>query len=238
MQFNSITPKVPYYHEYERVHQNRLAENQVKHLYIPDIGNDEQKKELYESMFRECDMVNLERPYDVLNDEQHRFYDATITAFLDEIGVSWESVIFCLIEERERTQDILAVDLDQHSVDGLLLALDQEKNDTQIQLELSRTKWATVLEEELRMSTPPANRLSRSILALKHFRAERKLSLWHFARRSDVALKLLMNGLPKPNTECPTQDEPLSYSKVICPICKCQDSSIGNCVAQVLTSTI
>lgn len=192
----------------------------MKHLYIPDTGNDEQKKELYGIMTTECNMINLERPFDVLNDDQHRFYGSTITAFLDEIGVNWESVLFCFLEERERARDILAADLDHNSVEDLLLALDQEKNDTQIQFELSRKKWATLLEKRLRMLEPAANRLSRSILVLKHFHAERELSLWHFARRSNVATKLLRDVLPKANTECPTQDEPISYSKVTCPICE------------------
>lgn len=219
-QFNSNAPKVPYYHEHERIRRNRLAENEVKRYYIPDVGNDEQKKELEESMIAGYDMVNLERPFDVFHDDQHRFYSTTITTFLEEIGVNWESILFCFLAERERTQNILAIDRSQRIVGGLLLVLDKEKDDHQIQYELSRKKWVTVLEKKLRMYAPTAQELTRSIIAMKQFRLQRNLSLWHFTRRSEVALKLLESVLPKANLPNHTQDGQFSYSNVTCPICR------------------
>jgi len=112
----------------------------MQQLYIPDVGNGQQQKELKQSMIAEYDMVNVERPSDILHDDQHRFYGATLTAFLEEIGVSWEAMLFCFLVKRGRTRQVLTGHGNKQVVDALLHVLNIEKDDEQIKQELARKK--------------------------------------------------------------------------------------------------
>jgi hypothetical protein len=214
--FKSDAPKVPFYNEYERFQQNRLVENNMKQLYIPDIGDNHQQEELNQSMIAEYDMVNTERPFDILHDDQYRFYGGAISAFLKEIGVSWEAMLFCFLAKLKVSRKILGNYKNGSELNSLLRALIQEKENEQIAQDLARKKWTIVLKQ---LSKPPAPVLWRSITALKLFRLQRNSSLWHFTRRSEIAQKLLESVLPEPK-DMPICSEPFSYRKFTCKVCK------------------
>lgn len=99
--------QIPSFKEYVRLKINILTDNESKILTLPYLGEDEPEDRQ--------DVLRKELPtrYEILHDknalldlrhEQCRFYYKTTEAFLTDIGVSWETMIYWLLSSAAELQ--------------------------------------------------------------------------------------------------------------------------------------
>ena len=195
--FTSDTPDVPNYAHFVSIKNNILAPNVTNLHFWPYFGDD----------FEMANAHNLAEQYNLDIDArekklllllQAQKYEDYVDSALHDLGCSWADVLRFLLEFRPD----VGSDLDaRRALQNRPEFCDQE---------FSRTaeRWQTVLST-LPPSTP--EKLARVAVFCDNFQKLAKFSLWHIARRSDLA-KL-------PEQDSPKNKAQASDNELTCRIC-------------------
>lgn len=92
--------QIPSFMEYVSLRTNVLADNESKLLTMPWLGDDEpekRQKALKDDLPHKYEIKFDKNPYFDLRNEQHNFYFGTVSSLLDDLGLSWDVMLYYLL---------------------------------------------------------------------------------------------------------------------------------------------
>jgi histone-lysine N-methyltransferase EZH2 len=205
------------YKEYVGLRNSVLADNESKLLVTPYVQI--LAEEFTEQLAKYYEMTHDENgPLD-LRKEQCRFYKNSIEAFLAEIGVSWDQILYWLLAPKQTIRRINDTSSGGDSFGATLLersAFESEEFEREIKREVvffdrNHKHWRELF---LRLEEPTAKNLRLSALACMAILQECEFSIWYLARQSETVrthnLKETKSGQTAPIT---------TYRQVMCRVC-------------------
>ncbi|KAF2814894.1 uncharacterized protein BDZ99DRAFT_186742 [Mytilinidion resinicola] len=217
--FQSSAVDVPPYTDFVSLRDNVLAENNKKLLYWPYFAEEENEEKLgksglWDELDQRFDMVNEHRPRRLLQVEQCRLHRPYAQEFLEELGIDWTDILFWLLAPEDDIAEIepACKTAATGSTSDLSLLLKRAPH-CEEDFDRAHKKWIMVLSS---LPKPSASRLTLAAFACTAFLKLCKFSIWHIARQSDAAQKVLSGPPPKFPTDSAKE---LTYRARACRVC-------------------
>lgn len=207
--YKSTAVDVPGFHEYVQLRDSVLTENNRKLPAIPYLAEgqheDPEKRDLWKKLNEHYEIFeNEDRALINNRAEQTRIHRYYVQDFLEEVGITFNDVLFWILAPEAELQRIAGSDS---------LVNDREPYHDQ-SFNRERKSWSALFE---RLSKPSTRVLRLSALACRMFSAQRDFGLWHIARQSEVAQKHILSIIE--SSEEPSPDVPFSFRTNSCRVC-------------------
>ncbi|KAF2876911.1 hypothetical protein BDV95DRAFT_133448 [Massariosphaeria phaeospora] len=209
--YKSKTVNVPYHHEYISVQDSVLVENDRKILAWPyfEDEDDALRPDFSEDLRSNYDIRNLEHPERIVLAEQCRVYYPCTNDFFEELGITFDHVIYWLLAPDEVIIRINDRDSNGDKFERLLLKREQHCDKA---LDRTSEKWKAIFAQ---LSTPSATALRCSALACSTFSKQGAFRLWHLIRQTQRFMDLV-----SVDVQTSIQSESgFSYRDVLCRVC-------------------
>lgn len=222
--YKSSAIHVPPFKEYVSVGRNLLEDNASKLLYTPYHAGqfEDESAETFE-IFREelCDVYEMERDNNAnldLRREQCRFYESTISAFLEEIGIAWDVVLYWLLApdtvlssingSGPRSKDFHGV-VQQRSAHCMEVFLRAGESHDAVLFDRADDKWYDLLQ----CPRPDHAKLRLAALACASVLKDCQFSIWYLAQQSNIMRSHLSKKFNNVNAPAYT------YRSAACRVC-------------------
>jgi histone-lysine N-methyltransferase EZH2 len=201
---------VPFYKEIVYLRNNVLAENKRILLYNPYFADDQFKdntKRTLETELEDVYDMQDDRSLDLLHAEQYRVYGVHINRFIQELGISWDAVLYWFLASEE---DIMRrLENFAGNIEPLLSERDL------IREYRHKPKWQAVLKL---LPDQDCDVLCLSALACKVFSTQQGFSMWQLARQSEIAQTHLRKAIQGSQAN-PEPKEEATFRAKTCRIC-------------------
>jgi histone-lysine N-methyltransferase EZH2 len=215
--YKSNAVKVPPFKEYVGLRNSVLADNESKLLatpYLEDQGDD-----FTDALAKYYEMTHDENgPLD-LRKEQCRFYKDGIEAFLAEVGVSWNDVLYWLLAPNQMIRRINDTLSGGDSFEATLLERSQFEGEEfmrDIQREVvlfdRNSKHSRDLFNQL--EEPTASTLRLSAIACVAVLEECEFGIWYLARQSEIMHTHILRKTEQGRTAPKS-----TYRQAMCRVC-------------------
>ncbi|KAA8614693.1 protein containing SET domain protein [Pyrenophora tritici-repentis] len=220
--YRSDAVTIPPFKEYVSLENNILADNESKLLATPYFQDEDYtcRETLLSTLPYIYELTHDENgPLD-LRKEQCRFYKDTIEAFLNEMGVSWNEILYWLLAPE---QAIVRINNTLPASASFRASLSERsgyhieefERDGQpkkaILFNRSDRKWRKFL---LQLGEPTAKALRIAAIACATVRQECDFSIWYLAQRSEVMQQYINKKTAKGQTA-----ETFTYRHAMCRVC-------------------
>ncbi|KAH7079176.1 hypothetical protein BKA63DRAFT_409412 [Paraphoma chrysanthemicola] len=214
---------IPPFKEYVSLKTNILADNQSKLSTLPYFGEDGEEQD--EKVLRKKLPHIYEIRHDInawsdLRDEQCRFYAESIEIFLEELGLTWDMVLYWLLVPDKEIREVNKASNGHQMFEKLLLersAFDNEffhrdeKPRKAILFERGPDRWSGFLS---RIQKPSAMQLRLTSLACLAILAKCNVSPWYLARRSKT-----MQSYIQEKTIAAQRSSHFTFRNIACRVC-------------------
>ncbi|KAF2131922.1 hypothetical protein P153DRAFT_285701 [Dothidotthia symphoricarpi CBS 119687] len=219
--YKSTAIQVPPFTEYVSLKNNILTDNESKLLATPyfDEASGSSTSLLADLPLR-YEMRHDENALLDLRAEQCRFYTDSVNAFLCEIGLTWDNVLYWLLAPSQAIKRINGSLAGNHSFERLLLERsahhaenfqrDEESREA-ILFDRNSRKWRKFL---LQLTEPTADKLRLVALACAAVLHECGFSIWYLVQQSKV-MRLYKVG----KTNHATGTSKFTYKETVCRVC-------------------
>ena len=211
-------PDVPEYKEHITLRDNVIQENNGKLDYWPYFDDEELPEVSTNGLWAELDnnfqMENEFRRIHVPQAVQSLVHTPYVERFFKELGIGWEDVLFFLLAPEEEITELI-----QHArepVDPQVKKLlSDRKASCNQDFDRDSPRWEAIFSK---LSTSSILKLVLSAFACKAFLESAGLSMWHLARRTEIAKE----DVPDPESQIILDPEE-QYRMTACRICHLQD---------------
>lgn len=214
---------IPPFKEYTSLKSNILADNESKLLTMPYLGEDGEE-EAQEALVNKLPQI-YEIRHDInalsdLRDEQCRFYSESINSFLDEVGLTWDMILFWLLAQDMEIRDVNRKSSGHRVFERLLL--DRSAFDKEFFQRDDRKRNATLFVREpdrwrgllRRLKEPSASQLRLAALACSAIFTKCNFSPWYLARQSET-----MQAYVQEKTTAAQDPSKFSFRSIACRVC-------------------
>ncbi|KAJ5063904.1 hypothetical protein J3E74DRAFT_443701 [Bipolaris maydis] len=220
--FRSEAVVIPPFKEYVSLRNNILADNESKLLATPYFEDEdyESRLALLDALPTIYELTHDEKGPIDLRKEQCRFYRIAIEAFLGEIGVTWNEVLYWLLASDDVIKQIntgmsgsedfssILLERSQYSIEEF--ERDEELKETTL-FDRDDEKWQDFIKQ---LERPSAMTLRLAAIACSAVLHECEFSIWYLAQQSDIVQNnILRKTLTGKN---PVQS---SYRQIWCRVC-------------------
>jgi hypothetical protein len=214
--YSSDAKEVPPFREYAHYRTTVLSQNDEKLISWP-WGEEHQSVKFWENLTAGgYDIPTPERHARTLGVEKSQLYQPYVKAFLNELELTWDHIIFWFLADEDKIKDI-GTDFNPDSVGNKIEALLPNRNLHDHDYDKEGTRWKAIIQR-LHGDPPSAKEVRLSALVAFAFQELCGFELIHIARYSEFA----PDSLPKPieverSRDQSTQD--FSYLTHLCRIC-------------------
>jgi hypothetical protein len=220
--YKSNAPKIPPFKEYVSLRNNVLADNESKLLATPYFQDEDYRgrEVLLDTLPYIYEMTHDEKgPLD-FRKEQCRFYKNPVEAFLSEIGITWDDILYYLLAQEE---DITRIN---NSLDGkeqfeaLLLERsryhveeferDGEPKKTTL-FDRNDSKWREFVGQ---LKEPIASALRLAATACAAALKECEFSIWYLAQQSEAVQSHIAKKIAHEQSAKHSM-----YKQIMCRVC-------------------
>ncbi|KAI4936016.1 hypothetical protein J4E85_001344 [Alternaria conjuncta] len=234
--YKSDAPKIPPFKEYVSLRNNVLKDNESKLLATPYFQDEDYRgrEVLLDTLPYMYEMTHDEKgPLD-FRKEQCRFYDKAIEAFLSEIGITWNDVLFWLLAP---DQDIIRINdslngskqFEAQLLERSQYHIEEFERDGEpkkaILFDRNNKKWEEFVAQ-LEKPIPSALRLAATASAAV-FR-ECEFSIWYLAQESKAVQSLI-----RKKSAHEQSSKHSTYKKIMCRVCHQHDCLLHGEIRQV-----
>ena len=209
--FHSPAAEVPLYSDYTPISHNILAENNRTLRVWPHfkdvLATDQEETEFSETLQDQFDLVNDRRPGWSNRAERARAFRPYAGGLLDELKITWETVLFLFLAQVE---DINRISGNSHDVAALLLHREHAAREGEAEgLSKNTDRWNRVFA---RLPMPSVAQLTVAAFACRRISQACGFSMWRLARQSPPT-----RAQRSVDTTHPEMD--FKFSSVSCRIC-------------------
>ena len=220
--YKSDAPKIPPFKEYVSLRNNVLKDNESKLLATPYFQDEDYRgrEVLLDTLPYMYEMTHDEKgPLD-FRKEQCRFYDKAIEAFLSEIGITWNDILFWLLAP---DQDIIQINdslngskqFEAQLLERSRYHIEEFERDGEpkkaILFDRNNKKWEEFVAQ-LEEPIPSALRLAATASAAVFKECE--FSIWYLAQRSKAVQSLIQKKSAHQQSS-----KHSTYKKIMCRVC-------------------
>ncbi|KAF1942199.1 hypothetical protein EJ02DRAFT_346180 [Clathrospora elynae] len=222
--YKSDAVNIPPFKEYVSLKHNILADNESKLLATPYFPDDEEedsesRKELIKMLPKIYEMTHDQKgPLD-LRKEQCKFYKDSIEAFLGEIGISWNDILYWLLGPEATIRLIVSTLPGSRQFEALYddphnhedtFERDGETRDLPL-FDSKSKKWQDFF---LQLKEPTTTCLRLAAIACAVFFQECDFSIWYLARQSDLMQRHILRKTKDGQTVVK-----FTYRQAMCTVC-------------------
>jgi histone-lysine N-methyltransferase EZH2 len=220
--YKSDAPMIPPFKEYVSLRNNILADNESKLLATPYFQDEDYsgREVLLDTLPYIYEMTNDENgPLDVRK-EQCRFYKDAIEAFLSEIGITWNDILYWLLApERNITRINYLVpgsrQFEAHLLERSRYHIEKFERDGEpkqnVLFNRNDRKWREFLPQ---LKEPSATALRLAATACAAVFQECEFSIWYLAEQSEAVQNHVAT-----KTERGQAAERSTYREIVCRVC-------------------
>jgi hypothetical protein len=220
--YKSDAVKIPPFKEYVSLRNNILADNETKLLATPYFqdGDYTGRQALMKALPYMYEMTHDENgPLD-LRKEQCRFYKDSIEAFLTEIGVAWNDVLYWLLASDEMLTRTNNTSPGSELFEAVVLErsryhIEEFKRDEELKkaelFNRSSKKWRAFLPQ---LQQPTAGALRLAATACAAILQECEFSVWYLAQQSE----LVQDHISR-KTQTGQTTKRSTYREMMCGVC-------------------
>ncbi|KAI4713429.1 hypothetical protein J4E89_002409 [Alternaria sp. Ai002NY15] len=220
--YKSDAPKIPPFKEYVSLRNNVLKDNESKLLATPYFQDEDYRgrEVLLDTLPYMYEMTHDEKgPLD-FRKEQCRFYDKAIEAFLSEIGITWNDILFWLLA---RDQDIIRINdslngskqFEAQLLERSRYHIEEFERDGEpkkaILFDRNNKKWEEFVAQ-LEEPIPSALRLAATASAAVFKECE--FSIWYLAQQSKAVQSLVQKKSAHEQSS-----KHSTYKTIMCRVC-------------------
>ncbi|KAI4907889.1 hypothetical protein J4E90_009297 [Alternaria incomplexa] len=220
--YKSDAPKIPPFKEYVSLRNNVLKDNESKLLATPYFQDEDYRgrEVLLDTLPYMYEMTHDEKgPLD-FRKEQCRFYDKAIEAFLSEIGITWNDILFWLLAP---DQDIIQINdslngskqFEAQLLERSRYHIEEFERDGEpkkaILFDRNNKKWEEFVAQ-LEEPIPSALRLAATASAAVFKECE--FSIWYLAQQSKAVQSLIQKKSAHQQSS-----KHSTYKKIMCRVC-------------------
>ncbi|RMZ72227.1 set domain-containing [Pyrenophora seminiperda CCB06] len=220
--YKSDTVTIPPFKEYVSLKSNILADNESKLLATPYFQDEDYtgQETLLSTLPYMYELIHDENGLLDLRKEQCRFYKETIEAFLSEIGVCWNDILYWLLAPESTITRINNTLPGSASFRAAVVERSRYQNEKferdgqpkkAILFDQNDKKWRDFL---LHLREPTAKALRIAATTCATILQECDFSIWYLAQRSEVMQDPIMKKTAKGQTA--TQ---FTYRHAMCRVC-------------------
>jgi hypothetical protein len=220
--YKSDAVKIPPFKEYVSLRNNILADNESKLLATPYFQDEDYtgRQALMKALPTMYEMTHDEAgPLD-FRKEQCRFYKNSIEAFLAEIGVDWNDVLYWLLASDEMIKQINDATPASKLFEAVLLErseyhIEEFQRDEQLKkaelFNRNSRKWRVFLPQ---LNQPSAVVLKLAAIACSAILQECEFSVWYLAQQSNVVQDHISR-----KTQAGQATTRATYREMMCRVC-------------------
>ncbi|KAI4653958.1 hypothetical protein J4E93_001726 [Alternaria ventricosa] len=220
--YKSDAPKIPPFKEYVSLRNNVLKDNESKLLATPYFQDEDYRgrEVLLDTLPYMYEMTHDEKgPLD-FRKEQCRFYEKAIEAFLSEIGITWNDILFWLLAP---DQDIIQINkslegnkqFEAQLLERSRYHIEEFERDGEpkkaILFNRNNKKWEGFVAQ-LEEPIPSALRLAATASAAVFKECE--FSIWYLAQQSKAVQSLI-----RTKSAHEQSSKHSTYKKIMCRVC-------------------
>lgn len=220
--FRSEAVVIPPFKEYVSLKNNILADNESKLLATPYFEDEdyESRRALLDALPFIYELTHDEKGPIDLRKEQCRFYKTGIEAFLSEIGVTWNEVLYWLLAPDDVIKQInasmsgsenfssIVLERSQYSIEEF--ERDEELKETTL-FDRDDEKWQDFIAQ---LERPSATTMRLAAIACSAVLQECEFSIWYLAQQSDI----VQNNIMRKTLSGKNPDQS-SYRQIWCRVC-------------------
>jgi len=220
--YKSDAVTIPLFKEYVSLENNILADNESKLLATPYFQDEDYtcRETLLRTLPYMYELTHDENSPLDLRKEQCRFYNHPIEAFLSEIGISWNEILYWLLAPEQTIARINNTLPASAAFRATLFERSRyhierfERDGEQKKATLfnrNKKKWRNFLSQ---LGEPTAKALRIAATACKTVLQECDFSIWYLAQRSEVMQDHIMKKIAKGQTA-----QKFTYRHAMCRVC-------------------
>jgi len=221
--YKSDAPKIPPFKEYVSLRNNVLKDNESKLLATPYFQDEDYRgrEVLLDTLPYMYEMTHDEKgPLD-FRKEQCRFYDKAIEAFMSEIGITWNDILFWLLAP---DQDIIRINdslngskqFEAQLLERSRYHIEEFERDGEPKkatlFDRNNKKWEEFVAQ-LEEPIPSALRLAATASAAVFKECE--FSIWYLAQQSKAVQSLI-----RKKSAHEQSSKHSTYKKIMCRVCQ------------------
>jgi hypothetical protein len=222
IKYKSEAVKIPPFKEYVSLRNNILADNESKLLATPYFQDEDYtgRKALLKALPAMYELTHDENgPLD-FRKEQCRFYKDSIEAFLAEIGVTWNDVLYWLLASDEMIMQLNDTLPGSELFEGRVLErsryhIEEFQRDEELKkaelFNRNSRKWRAFLPQ---LKQPTARALRFAATACAAILQECEFSVWYLAQQSE-----LVQGHISKKTQTGQITARSTYREMMCRVC-------------------
>ncbi|KAI4676224.1 uncharacterized protein J4E84_009621 [Alternaria hordeiaustralica] len=234
--YKSDAPKIPPFKEYVSLRNNVLKDNESKLLATPYFQDEDYRgrEVLLDTLPYMYEMTHDEKgPLD-FRKEQCRFYDKAIEAFLSEVGITWNDILFWLLAQDEdlvRINDSLngSKQFEAQLLERSRYHIEEFERDGEpkkaILFDRNNKKWEEFVAQ-LEEPIPSALRLAATASAAVFKECE--FSIWYLAQQSKAVQSLI-----RKKSAHEQSSKHSTYKKIMCRVCHQHDCLLHGEIRQI-----
>ncbi|KAI4692607.1 hypothetical protein J4E81_007023 [Alternaria sp. BMP 2799] len=220
--YKSDAPKIPPFKEYVSLRNNVLKDNESKLLATPYFQDEDYRgrEVLLDTLPYMYEMTHDEKgPLD-FRKEQCRFYEKAIEAFLSEIGITWNDILFWLLAPDQELVRINDSSNGSKQFEAQLLErsryhIEEFERDGEpkkaVLFDRNNKKWEEFVAQ-LEEPIPSALRLAATASAAVFKECE--FSIWYLAQQSKAVQSLI-----RKKSAHEQSSKHSTYKKIMCRVC-------------------
>ncbi|KAH3910960.1 hypothetical protein HBI56_002380 [Parastagonospora nodorum] len=215
--------QIPSFMEYVSLRTNVLADNESKLLTMPWLGDDEpekRQKALKDDLPHKYEIKFDKNPYFDLRNEQYNFYFGAVSSLLDDLGLSWDVMLYYLLSPEtsltrinrssDRYEDYETLMQDRTAYEEETFQRDDSEQQV-ILIERAPDSWHKLLPQ-LREPSPMQLRMAALICAA--ILANCNFSPWYLAKQS-TTMREYIDAKTKRAEAAPKSE----FRSIVCSVC-------------------
>lgn len=217
---NAVT--IPPFKEYVSLRINLLADNESRLLATPYFQdeNDDSRKEMLDALPHQYEMKHDEQGPIDLRTEQVRFFKHSFEAFLEEVHVSWNAILYWLFAKSSHIKHMNksmtgSHQFEAHLVDRSRYDIEEfERDEEQVKNELFNRESKKCQAFFRQLKPIDAKELRLSALICEAVFQECNFNIWYLAQHSELVRDYVWG-----KTKGPQADAMLTYRQATCRVC-------------------
>jgi len=217
--------QIPSFMEYVSLRTNVLADNESKLLTMPWLGDDEPEKRqmaLKNDLPHRYEIKFDKNPYFDLRTEQYNFYFGTISSLLDDLGLSWDVMLYYLLSpdtsltrinrSSDRYEDYEALIQDRTAYEEETFQRDDSEQRVILIDREPDTRHR--LLRRLQLREPSSMQLRMAALTCSAILANCNFSPWYLAKES-TTMRVYIAAKTKSAEAVPKSE----FRSIVCSVC-------------------